>query len=467
MNKKRFFGWIFIFTATILVCIVLIQPYFIIQEKLTNKDKKVAAFYYGWYSNSTDYSQTVPFNIIDDKAWRHWDGTIPSDELTITNHPIYGLYDSADPFVIEKHLRQGEWAELDSFILSYWGINTPTSDNFINMLEVAKYIDSNLSLSLYFETGMGDLPKLSEDDAVDFLYGELKYIYGIMTSDEYKNYIWYEDNKPVLFAYVVQWLTSTVWGSVLNQLEKEGISFYLVADRPGFLPSYNSLFQATHQYDGYAPVRDNIVLETNLRLKKNAMRYNQLYIASVHPGYDDTNVREGNTPMERQDGDYYGKRWEDAISMNPDWIAIVSWNEWHEGTEIEPSVEHGNKALKQTKNYIEEFKSGNYDLLSQNINYLPEAFWSIIALFLSWIIFLSFPISYNKFSGKYDVNLNLRSKKVLLFLFMVISWIGLIVFLMVEAIVGYLLLISGEYYILLLSLFTFINRYADFFHKKK
>ena len=288
-----------------------------------------------------------------------------------------------------------------------------------------------------------------------------------MTSDEYKNYIWYEDNKPVLFAYVVQWLTSTVWGSVLNQLEKEGISFYLVADRPGFLPSYNSLFQATHQYDGYAPVRDNIVLETNLRLKKNAMRYNQLYIASVHPGYDDTNVREGNTPMERQDGDYYGKRWEDAISMNPDWIAIVSWNEWHEGTEIEPSVEHGNKALKQTKNYIEEFKSGNYDLLSQNINYLPEAFWSIIALFLSWIIFLSFPISYNKFSGKYDVNLNLRSKKVLLFLFMVISWIGLIVFLMVEAIVGYLLLISGEYYILLLSLFTFINRYADFFHKKK
>ena len=89
------------------------------------------------------------------------------------------------------------------------------------------------------------------------------------------------------------------------------------------------------------------------------MRYNQLYIAGVHPGYDDTNVREGNEPFKREDGDYYKSRWEDAISMNPDWITITSWNEWHEGTEIEPSEEHGDKALEQTKDYIKEFKSGD------------------------------------------------------------------------------------------------------------
>lgn len=460
MNKKKLSGWIFIITATFLLSIVLIQPYFIMQEKSADNGKKVAAFYYGWYSNSTDYSQTVPYNITDDKEWRHWDGTISEDELTITNYPIYGLYDSADPFVIEQHLRQAEWAGLDSFIYSYWGENSPSFNNFVNMLEVAKYIDSNLTLTLYFETGLGGLPEMSEDEAVEFLYGELEHIHKTMTSDEYKDDIWFEDDKPVLFAYVVQWLSATVWEKTLNQLENEDISFYLVADRPGFLPNYNNLFQAAHMYDGYAPVRDNSVLETSLMIKRNALWYDQLYMASVHPGYDDRHVREGNIPMERQKGDYYKARWEDAISMNSDWIGIISWNEWHEGTEIEPSVEDGDKALKQTKDYIEEFKSGNFESLSPNGNYVLEIFWSLIALAVSWILFLSFPLLYTKFGGKNRVNLNPRIKKVILYSLVVISWLGLIAFFILELIIGYLLIISGSIYILLLIFLTFINRYT-------
>ncbi len=36
-------------------------------------------------------------------------------------------------------------------------------------------------------------------------------------------------------------------------------------------------------------------------------------------------------------GKYYRIRWEDALEQSPDWIVITSWNEWVEGTALEPS----------------------------------------------------------------------------------------------------------------------------------
>ncbi len=38
-----------------------------------------------------------------------------------------------------------------------------------------------------------------------------------------------------------------------------------------------------------------------------------------------------------------------------DWVFITSWNEWHEGTEIEPSIEHGYDALDETGIQVEKW----------------------------------------------------------------------------------------------------------------
>jgi hypothetical protein len=49
--------------------------------------------------------------------------------------------------------------------------------------------------------------------------------------------------------------------------------------------------------------------------------------------------------------------WEQAIAANPDWILVTSWNEWHEGSEIEPSLELGDRELKTTKQFARKFAS--------------------------------------------------------------------------------------------------------------
>lgn len=325
-------------------------------------DKKVAAFYYGWYSNSTDHSQTTPFVVKDDTRWRHWgvgDPNADNDSADSRWTPNQGWFDSANPSVIETHLEQAEWAGIDAFIVSFWGINSYEFENFKTMLRVANQKASKLLFTLYVETSR--YRDLENSVAVERLKTELETIYDHFTDESLipeKELIWTKDGKPVLFVYVQSFINEEVWSSTVKYLDDNGKSFFLVADRPGSSPTLNRNFQGAHQYDVYAPTYRDRYKETFLKIKNNAEQFNQLFCAGVGPGYDDTYVRpEANhPPLERFNGDTYRKSWENALSLDPEWITITTWNEWHEGSEIEPSVENGDLALQQTKTYVQLFK---------------------------------------------------------------------------------------------------------------
>jgi hypothetical protein len=77
---------------------------------------------------------------------------------------------------------------------------------------------------------------------------------------------------------------------------------------------------------------------------------------TVYPGYNDTRLNRLKTfDSGRFDGELYAALWRAAIRAAPDWILITSWNEWHEGTEIEPSLEYGDRYLQLTSRYSREF----------------------------------------------------------------------------------------------------------------
>jgi glycoprotein endo-alpha-1,2-mannosidase len=64
-----------------------------------------------------------------------------------------------------------------------------------------------------------------------------------------------------------------------------------------------------------------------------------IFIPSVGPGYIDTRIRPWNngTTRDRGNGRYYEKMFKAAIAVKPPMISITSYNEWHEGTQIEPA----------------------------------------------------------------------------------------------------------------------------------
>ncbi|HID22466.1 MAG TPA: hypothetical protein EYP14_08700, partial [Planctomycetaceae bacterium] len=86
-----------------------------------------------------------------------------------------------------------------------------------------------------------------------------------------------------------------------------------------------------------------------------AVTLGRISTVTVIPGYDDTKIRRPGLKVPRRDGALYRMQWEEAIAAQPDWVLITSWNEWHEGSEIEPSVEHGDQYLKLTAEYAKPF----------------------------------------------------------------------------------------------------------------
>lgn len=95
---------------------------------------------------------------------------------------------------------------------------------------------------------------------------------------------------------------------------------------------------------------------------------NQLFIATVIPGFDNVSVHgflgsplydgRPGTIVKRHDGLTYAETWKAAIRSGADWASIVSWNELHEGSGIEPTKEHGVYYVKETARWAEAFRSG-------------------------------------------------------------------------------------------------------------
>ena len=82
-------------------------------------------------------------------------------------------------------------------------------------------------------------------------------------------------------------------------------------------------------------------------------------MSGVWPEFDDSKVwgwGRGPGLMPGLDGQVYSYLWKEAIKKNYPVVQIATWNDWHESSVIEPSVEHGTKYLEITREYSAKFR---------------------------------------------------------------------------------------------------------------
>ena len=74
-------------------------------------------------------------------------------------------------------------------------------------------------------------------------------------------------------------------------------------------------------------------------MAKFASAHKMLFVPSVGPGYDDTKIRPWNrqTRRDRMGGRYYDDMWSSAVGAGAGVVSVTSYNEWGEGTQIEPA----------------------------------------------------------------------------------------------------------------------------------
>ncbi len=329
-------------------------------------EKRVLAFYYTWYGNTTVYPGEQPGSA---GSWLHWNenGHDPSGfpmSIGAAQHPTLNtsgivLYDSGDPDTIRFHLDCATYAGIDSFISTWWGINDNHDYNFRTLLNVTNSSGYDMEHTVYFET-VQEQYRDNNPAGVTNLYNNMKYI--IQSYGSHPKFL-RVDGRPVVFVYATTARPSMAnWSSVVDMLHADGLNPFLIADLggPGVVPTdWLRVFDGFHVYNPLGIYRDE---PQNAPSRFRTMvlsshAYGKLACVTTLPGYNDTEVRAGVIPLRRQGGSIYQQSWDVANRVNPDWSLICTFNEWHEGTEIEPSLENGTYYIDATRDYITSFKN--------------------------------------------------------------------------------------------------------------
>jgi len=301
--------------------------------------KEVLAFYYGWYG--TQYYSDMQV---------HWPPGAP-----VLDTPADGPYDSLDPAVAQRHAAQAKAAGLTVLVASWWGPGDRTDRQLLLLLAACQA--QGLKVCAYVEQA-----QTPQQVATDVLY----------LHDRYAGHpAWLTLNgQPVVmfFDRLMQNLGLAGWDRARKAIDAKapGLAYVGTANSATEIAARAPHFDALHIYSQQFTVtgHDTGDVEWSEMLYANWVSVQKglaVTTATVLPGYDDSIQpdRTGKRPIvSRDDGKTYGDLWLAAIKAAPDWIFVVSFNEWHEGSEIEPSKEYGDDYLRATAAYSRTFLGG-------------------------------------------------------------------------------------------------------------
>jgi hypothetical protein len=312
-------------------------------EAARNIPREVLAFYYGWYGTPETSG-----------SYRHW-VLAPDHHISSAAHqPIGGPYDSLDPGKVTAQVALAKQAGVTGFIASWWGQHSFEDASVAPLLEAAEPL--GLRVTAYLEKIEGaDLAA-----RIDNVIADLRYILRVHAPHP----AWLRvGGKPVIFIYSRAGgaLPLATWRIVLSRV-RQAEPGGLVAIAPNTEPAWIDVFDGGHDYNTtgqiHALSEPDIRAWTLAHTRETIARAGpKIACATLIPGYDDsaTDRPPPRPNTARDDGKAYAVQWEAAIAAAPDWILLTSWNEWHEGTEIEPSVETAQVYITETASYSREF----------------------------------------------------------------------------------------------------------------
>jgi hypothetical protein len=304
---------------------------------------EVLAFYYTWYGRPERQRQ-----------WVHWGGENATNHSTpeTTHYPALGAYDSQDPALVDAHIQEATDCGVSGFIATWWGRGSYEDRSF--QLLLARAEQKDFKTSIYWEEAPG-----SGREQIDGAVADLVYVLSRYGSNKAFLKV---DGKPVIFVYgrVMGQVPLASWPMIIEAARSKAGDFLLIAD--GYQPVFARLFDGVHTYNICGEVKDKSTNVLRAWASRNyadavslARQHRRISCVTVIPGYDDTKIRKPGLAASRQNGQTYSVLWEEAIRAQPDWVLITSWNEWHEGSEIEPSWEDADQYLKLTAKYAPGF----------------------------------------------------------------------------------------------------------------
>jgi glycoprotein endo-alpha-1,2-mannosidase len=332
-------------------------------------DPEVHAFYYTWYANPET-----------DGTWSHWNHFVmlqdgqgpeftPPESIGANFYPGNGLYSSNSLEDTRVHFRQLKAAGVGTVAVTWWGAGDFTDKALEVSFAAAK--EEGMKVCFHIEPFGGRNGATSKDALIYLLdkYGDHPALY---RSAQF-------GNRPVAYMYDSYLVQPEGWATILDPAAENTIRgtkydtamIGLWVKGPDGEKLKAGGFDGAYTYfatDGFT-YGSTVANWPSMAewCRENALAF----VPSVGPGYDDTRIRPWNTKnqRDRENGAYYDRMWQAAIGVQPQAVSITSFNEWHEGTQIEPAVpkviegytylDYGERApayyLERTAHWVEEW----------------------------------------------------------------------------------------------------------------
>jgi len=312
----------------------------------------VHIFYYAWYGSPGVDGQWEHWN---HKYLENWDKSDPKkyptgyhsppDDVGANFFPSLGAYSSRNTSVIEQHFAWLNQSNIGVVAISWYppGLadeNGPQSDGMVPiLLNIAqKY---NLKICLHVEPYKDRNPENFREN--------LKYVYD--TYGKHPAYYKVRRGKrqlPLFYVYDSYQVTPQQWSRIFSRkgditvrdTELDGIFIALLVEMKHRSDVKRANFDGFYTYFASNGFTYGSSWKHWKGLADYAYKNSLMFVPSVGPGYVDTRVRPWNArnTRDRRKGLYYETAWRTALSTSAKFISITSFNEWHEGTQIEPAI---------------------------------------------------------------------------------------------------------------------------------
>ena len=328
---------------------------------------RVHAFYYPWYGNVETDGTYIHWNHPYIKHWqkdiadKYQQGTHhPPNDIGASFYPLLGPYSSRNMLTISKHMEYLTTAGIGVIVVSWlpWKQADPNGrpiDSVLPMIldTAVKY---RIKVALHFEP--------YQNRSVVSVRKDIEYI--VMKYAEHPAMFKYSlvdglKPLPVVYIYDSYMIPDSEWARLFTRngdLTVRGKELDIFAISL-LTKQLEQDFILRGGFDGFYTyfATDGFTFGSSLKnwppLASFARKNNLLFVPSVGPGYDDTRVRPWNSRNTRlrRGGEYYINSIAKALAVNPKFVSVTSFNEWHEGTQIEPATPKVDGTFEY-KNYL-------------------------------------------------------------------------------------------------------------------
>lgn len=320
---------------------------------LPKPNKAIMVHYMPWYASK-------PFS--GHWGW-HWtmdhfnpDNIEPNGKQTIASHyqPLTGAYDSNDPALLEYQVLLMKFTGINGVIIDWYGRENfrDYSDIHRNSLNLIKHIKkAGLKFAICYE-----------DQSVKHLINDKKIKISNDLSYAKKEFLWMEkhffadesylrlNSQPVLLIFGPQHFKKNQWNPIVSVLKNKVQLFTL--------PHLNNQIQGAGSF-GWPPVHGGHKITKDVwmnYLQKLYTDHNgKPFIASVfsqfHDIYQQAGIHKSYGYLDSSEGNTFEVTFQMALKSSSEIIQVATWNDYGEGTMIEPTKEFGYRYLEFLQAY--------------------------------------------------------------------------------------------------------------------